>query len=91
LLPDDGARLYVAFTTTTITARSGATLGSGTATMQKLSDSGVASNYLEVDGVTTWSVTVYNTSTHILASSSYIQVKRENSNGLWLADVAECV
>lgn len=70
----------LALTTSTITARSGATLGSGTATLQVCKGTAITSLSI--------TVTVYNTTLGTIASGVYIQVKL--LDGQWTADVADC-
>lgn len=87
--PDDGPHAAIVYLTTSVSARSGTTLGSGTGRLQIVT-SGVLSNYLEADGATTYSFTVYNTTTNTLTANQYAQVKREYATGTWLVDVASC-
>ncbi len=73
---------YLAQTSSTITARSGTTLGSGTANIYAAAESGTG----------TWTVsdndqaeTVYNPTTAAIASGTYVQVFRDGVSGRMLA------
>jgi hypothetical protein len=68
--------MAVAQTSSTITARSGTTLGSGTATLYDCSGGTLTA--------TSISATIYNLSTTSIATSTYVTIEREYITGLWL-------
>jgi hypothetical protein len=76
------AQMAVARTSSTITARSGTTLGSGTATLYDCSGGTLTA--------TSISETVYNLSTTSIATSRYIMIQREYITGLWLVVYEDC-
>jgi hypothetical protein len=85
---EDGSRLLLVYAASSVTARSGTTLGTGTAVIQQISSSGVISNWTNPSGTTT-TITIRNSTTNAL-SGGYMQVKREAISGVWLVDVASC-
>ena len=71
---DDSTRLVLAYTTGGATARSGTTLGKGTAVMYYLADSG-ADRVLTAASYTT-AVDFHNLSTSVVGASKYIMLLR---------------
>jgi len=76
------AQMAIAQTSSTITARSGTTLGSGTATLYDCSGGTLTA--------TSISETVYNLSTTSIATSRYVMIQREYITGLWLVVYEDC-
>ncbi len=90
IVTQDAPHAWMAKATGTITARLGATLGSGTAKLQRVS-SGSIVDYVEVDGSTTYSFTVYNLTTTEIPTNAYFFCYREFPTGTWIvADIAGC-
>jgi len=79
-----GIALAIAYTTAGVTARSGTTVGTGTARIKKL-----VSNVI-TDLSPTLDVTVKNMSTTAVASAKYIQLKKESYSGIWIVDWEQC-
>jgi hypothetical protein len=89
----DAPRCYIAYVTTTITARSGTTAGKGKATLRSIP--GVAgtataiSNFPDPSG-TAVEIDVYNVASSSVASGKYIFVNREYGSGKWVVVVEDC-
>lgn len=84
------ARTAIAYTHSgTITARSGATAGTGIAKLVRIGASDAFEYLLDADGDQI-EITVKNTTSQVIAANQYIQVKREYYSGFWLVDVGEC-
>jgi hypothetical protein len=79
----DHPHAWLAKSTGTITARSGTTLGSGTARLQKVAAS-VTSDYVESDGATVYDFTALNLTTTAISSGVYFVVYREFVTGNWI-------
>jgi hypothetical protein len=78
-----GQTFKLAITTSTISAASGSTPGSGTATLQLFNGatySAISATYA--------SVTVFNSTSSTIPSGNLIQLKR--IDGYWFVDVASC-
>lgn len=75
----------IAFTTGGVTARSGATTGTGTAVIKKINPSG---GIVDFDPVRT--VNVRNVSSTAVGANKYIQLKRDSFSGLWIVDWEQC-
>lgn len=87
---NEPARTAIAYTHSgTITARSGATAGTGVAKLARIGASDVL-EYVKDSTNADIEITVKNTSTTAISASQYIQVKREYYSGFWLVDVGEC-
>jgi hypothetical protein len=76
------AQMAIAQTSSTITARSGTTLGSGTATLYDCTSGTLTA--------TSISETVYNLSTTSISTSTYVMIQREYITGLWLVVYEDC-
>lgn len=76
------ARGQVAYTTSSITARSGTTAGSGTATLQFLSSTTITTTGIP-------DVTAYSYSATAIASGKYCWVQQD-TNGTWWVISVEC-
>lgn len=84
--PDDGARTAIAYTHSgTITARSGATVGTGVATLYKINDSDALVPQTDSAG-SNIIITVKNLGTSVICAGAYIRVRREYLSGRWIAD-----
>jgi hypothetical protein len=74
---DDLTQIYLAQTTSLITARSGTTMGTGTAEIYNLSRSG--GNFIVSDQK--WSATIYNLSTSTVANTTYVVLGKDSYSG----------
>lgn len=87
----DAPRLYVAYTTSAITARSGAVAGTGTATLKFIP--GVAGTDDDIDDFPTTGTVeldVYNVSSSEVADATYIFIAREYASGKWVVILEDC-
>jgi len=76
------AQMAIAQTSSTITARSGTTLGSGTATFYRCTGGTLTASSI--------TATIYNLSTTSISTSTYVMIQREYITGLWLVVYEDC-
>lgn len=85
----DVPRQYLAYTTSTITARSGTTMGLGTATLKYIPGvPGTATTISDFAGAA--EIDVYNVTSSTVDSGRYIGVFRECGSGKWVVMLEDC-
>jgi len=84
----DAPRLYVAYTTEEVTARSGTTAGKGKATLKYIP--GVAGTATAIEDLTTSEIDVYNITQSVIEIDKWIFVNRENGSGKYVIVLEAC-
>lgn len=85
----DAPRLHIAYTTETITARTGTTAGKGKATLKYIPGEPGTAEEIE-DFADASEIDVYNVAGSEVTTGKYIYVAREYGSGKWVIVLEDC-